>query len=209
METNNYTFHEIYKSREILISQLKSAGYNTSSVENITTDELRYMNMYNDLDFNVANDDRNALVKYFLNTSIKTKNIQEITSELFNPDNTFIADKCVIVLIVSTEPNTTLLDLVKQIFAEEKIHIIIYNLKRLQFNVLDHVMVPNHEIITSDEKASFLENFNISDEGNIPTISRFDPVAQAIFMRPGEICKITRASVNSIIGYYYRLCINV
>ena len=209
METNNYTFHDIYKSRQTLVSQLKRAGYNTASVENVTSDELHYMNMHNDLDFKVDNGDKKAIIKYFMNKTIKAKVIQEMTSELFEPDNVFIPDKCVIILISDTEPNASLQDLVKQIFAEEKIQIIIYNFKRLLFDVLDHVMVPKHTILTDVERAKFIEDFNIADDSNIPSISRFDPVAQAIFMRPGEICKITRASVNSIEGYYYRLCVNV
>mgnify|MGYP001296692673 CR=1 FL=1 len=163
METNNYTFHEIFKGRENLVSQLKTAGYKTTSVENITADELHYMHMHNDLDFKVEGGDKKAIVKYFLNKPIKAKAIQEMTSELFDPENMFLPEKSVIILVVDSEPNTTLQDVVKQIFAEEKIHIIIYYLKRLQFNVLDHVMVPKHTILSEVDRASFIEKFNISE----------------------------------------------
>ena len=41
----------------------------------------------------------------------------------------------------------------------------------------------------------------------IPEISRFDPVALALLMRPKQICKITRSSKTSITFDFYRICI--
>ena len=49
---------------------------------------------------------------------------------------------------------------------------------------------------------------NIVDNSKIPEISRFDPVAIAIGLRPGDICEIIRPSITSITGTYYRYCIN-
>jgi DNA-directed RNA polymerase subunit H (RpoH/RPB5) len=43
----------------------------------------------------------------------------------------------------------------------------------------------------------------------LPRISRFDPVAQAICIKPGEVCEIMRASRNSIVSQYYRVCVNM
>ena len=43
---------------------------------------------------------------------------------------------------------------------------------------------------------------------NIPNISRFDPVAQVIGIRPGEYCEIIRPSKTSITSKYYRICSN-
>ena len=40
----------------------------------------------------------------------------------------------------------------------------------------------------------------------MPQISRYDPVAQAIGLRPGQICKITRPSKTAITSNYYRIC---
>ena len=59
-----------------------------------------------------------------------------------------------------------------------------------------------------DEKEDFLKKYNISDEKTqMPTISRFDPVAIAIGLRPGQVCEITRPSQTSITSLYYRLCV--
>ena len=40
-----------------------------------------------------------------------------------------------------------------------------------------------------------------------PEISRFDPVAQAIGLRPKEVCKIIRSSETAITSTYYRMCL--
>ena len=41
----------------------------------------------------------------------------------------------------------------------------------------------------------------------IPEISRYDPVALALLMKPGEICKIQRQSRTAILSDFYRICI--
>ena len=50
------------------------------------------------------------------------------------------------------------------------------------------------------------KKYNISRDSEIPEISRFDPVAQAIGLRPLELCEIIRPSASSITIDYYRLC---
>ena len=79
-------------------------------------------------------------------------------------------------------------------------------------NALLTVLLPNHKVInisrTAPEKQhSNLTHFScdiLNDE--LPEISRYDPVAQAIGMRPGQICKIIRPSKTAITTDYYRLC---
>ena len=39
-----------------------------------------------------------------------------------------------------------------------------------------------------------------------PEISRFDPVAQALGMRPTQLCEIKRPSPTAIVTNYYRYC---
>ena len=50
--------------------------------------------------------------------------------------------------------------------------------------------------------------YNIINDDQLPTISRFDPVAMAICMKPTDICHILRSSQNAIRGDYFRLCVN-
>ena len=58
-------------------------------------------------------------------------------------------------------------------------------------------------------KNEVIKKYNIVNIKQLPDISRFDPVAQAIGMRPGDVCCIERPSKTAIISKYYRLCTQV
>jgi len=49
--------------------------------------------------------------------------------------------------------------------------------------------------------------YNIENDKQLPQISRFDPVAKAILLRPGEVCKIIRYDKISLQNDYYRICV--
>jgi DNA-directed RNA polymerase subunit H len=85
--------------------------------------------------------------------------------------------------------------------------IVIQSIKRLQFNLLEHVLVPPHRVLTNDEVIQVKNKYNIMDDSQFPDISRFDPVAQVIGIRPGQVCEIIRPSKTAINSYYYRICV--
>ena len=58
-----------------------------------------------------------------------------------------------------------------------------------------------------DQIKEFKLRYNITNDTMIPEISRFDPAALALLMRPKQICKITRSSKTSITSDFYRICI--
>ena len=51
------------------------------------------------------------------------------------------------------------------------------------------------------------QKYNLKSLSQLPEISRFDPVALLIEMRPGQICKIERSSITSVDSEYYRVCV--
>ena len=111
-----------------------------------------------------------------------------------------------LVIIIKQEPHEALLNILNQIWESEGIFIIIYNLDRLLFNILEHSYVPKHTIMNESEIKIMKQLYNIKEDSEIPTISRYDPVALAIGMRPGEVCKIERPSKTAIMTNYYRIC---
>ena len=74
------------------------------------------------------------------------------------------------------------------------------------FNILEHSLVPKHRILSNEEKDSIKKKYYIVNESEFPEISRFDPVAIAIGLRPNQLCEILRSSKTSITTFYYRLC---
>ena len=132
--------------------------------------------------------------------------VQEIIDDLFNIEQV-LTKRDTLFIIVRDEINETLINLLKHIWEQDGIFIIAQSLKRLQYNVLDHSLVPPHRILNATELTDVKHKYNVSDIMMLPEISRFDPVAQAIFLRPGEVVEITRPSKTAIESYYYRVCV--
>jgi DNA-directed RNA polymerase subunit H (RpoH/RPB5) len=201
--------NSIYTSRKVLLNQLEKQKYDISNYDEFSITEVGVMSQNKQLDFILENKDTNkkVYVKYYIWKTLSPSNIHEIIDDLFNLEQLLNKDDKLII-IVKSEPNDTLLNTVKQIYAQEGIFIILYSLKRLQFNILEHALVPKHTILNSEQVDLFKKKYNITNNSEIPTISRFDPVAIAISMKPDDICHIIRSSQNSILGDYYRVCIN-
>jgi DNA-directed RNA polymerase subunit H len=112
-----------------------------------------------------------------------------------------------LLIVTKDEMNDTLMSNLKHIWETDKIFIIVQNIKRLQFNIHDHILVPPHRVIDDEELTTIKTKYNITDDNQLPDISRFDPMAQAICLRPGQVCEIIRPSKTAIQSKYYRLCV--
>ena len=110
------------------------------------------------------------------------------------------------IIIIKERMNDTITNLLHELLVKDKKFITIFNINHLQFNILEHSLVPKHEVMTQEEKESLYKEKNIMSDSQMPEISRFDPVACAIGLRPGQVCKITRPSQTAITALYYRLC---
>ena len=201
--------NSIYTSRKIILDQLERQNYDISNYNEFSITEIGSMAQNKQLDFILENNEtkEKIYVKYSIWKSLSPSNIHEMIEDLYNLEQ-LLTKKDKLIIIVKSEPNDTLLNSVKQIFAHEGIYIILYPLKRLQFNILDHTLVPKHTILNNVQSTQLKKKYNITDDNQFPTISRFDPVAMAISMKPNDICHILRSSQNSIVGDYYRICVN-
>ena len=111
------------------------------------------------------------------------------------------------IIIVKDKPNVKIQQLVELIYKRDQIYFNISSVKEFMFNILDHHMVPKHRVMTNTEKERVKKQYNFVKDKEFPEISRFDPVAKVIGLRPGQVCEITRPSPTSIKSMYYRLCI--
>ena len=73
-------------------------------------------------------------------------------------------------------------------------------------NVLDHLLVPKHEIINEEEADEILKIYNI-EIGQLPKIKEKDPAVLAVGAKVNDIIKITRASPTAGTAIIYRLVI--
>ena len=104
------------------------------------------------------------------------------------------------------EPNETLIKTLKNIFSQDGVFVNVFNIRRLQYNILDHTLVPKHILLTKQDADEVKKQYYISDDSQLPDINRFSPVAQAIGMRPGDLCRIIRPSKTAIETIFYRVC---
>jgi DNA-directed RNA polymerase subunit H (RpoH/RPB5) len=200
---------KIYKSRSTIIAHLKSQGYDTSNYENFGINEVNIMSTSKQLDMLLKKNDENdtkTYVKYHpLNKILSVKNIREYIDDLFELEEV-LKKSDNLIIIIKDEPNETLQKILRNIWEQDKIFIIILNINRLQYNVLEHELVPPHRVLNDTEEEMFRKKYNITDDKQIPDISRFGPVAQAIGIRPGKICHIIRPSKTAITSNFYRIC---
>ncbi len=76
----------------------------------------------------------------------------------------------------------------------------------LRFNVLNHEIVPKHEVLAEDEMAPLLEQYGIVKE-QLPRIRSIDPAAKVVGAQVGQVVKITRPSPTAGIFTVYRLVV--
>ena len=70
-------------------------------------------------------------------------------------------------------------------------------------DILQHVLVPKHEVLSKEEKKKLLENFNVGIE-KLPKIYDTDPVFKHIKAKIGDVIRITRESPTAGKAIYYR-----
>lgn len=81
--------------------------------------------------------------------------------------------------------------------------------ERLSFDlkkILEHEMVPKHEILSKKESEELLKKYGIAQE-QLPKISEDDPVVQIVKAKRGNILKITRRSPTAGEAIYFRLVV--
>jgi DNA-directed RNA polymerase subunit H len=164
---------------------------------------IRYEQL--DMELTSSLNNKKVYVKFYLDKALRPVNINDLTSSLFTIEQKLSQDDHLLI-ISNNEPNDTLIRTLNDIWQKNKYYIAILSLKRLQFNILEHILVPSHRILSEIEKINIKNRYNIINDNEFPDISRFDPVAQAIGIRPGEVCEIIRPSKTAILAPYYRIC---
>jgi len=199
----------IYKSRNIILELMENQNYNISDYLGFSINEVNIMYTTKQLDMLLTktNDPSKIYIKYFLLKALRINYIDEMIEDLFYTEEV-LSKKDTLLIITKEEVNETIQNHLKQVWEQDKIFIIVITLKKLQFNILKHVLVPPQRIITSEEVEIVKKKYNIMEDNQWPEISRFDPVMLVIGIKPGEICEIIRPNKCSIIEKYYRICTN-
>jgi len=202
----------VFQSRTVILEQLGIQGYETSEYSGFSVNEVNTMKTNNQLDMILERQEgkegkvkTKTYIRYYLTKALRPANLQEMIDDLFNVEE-ILSKNDTLFIVVKDEVNETLTNTIKHIWEHDKIFIIIQTLKRLQYNILNHTLVPPHRILALSEVQRIKDRYNIMTDAQFPDISRFDPVAQSIGIRPGQVCEIIRPSKTAISAPYYRIC---
>lgn len=209
MSTTSNRILSVYKSRKNVLELLEKQGFNIEQYSNFSINEIDAMHSNNQLDMLLTNEDsqQKAYVKYYLTTKqIKPDGLDDIIEDLFDIENV-LTKTDILIIIIEDEPNDTIITKVKYLYDRNGIFVVIHNIKRLQFNILNHKLVPACKILDDDEVNELKKKYKMENVSQLPEISRFDPQALAICMRPGQVVKFERESLTALKYDYYRVCI--
>jgi DNA-directed RNA polymerase subunit H (RpoH/RPB5) len=210
MSTSSNRVLAIYKSRKTVLEILDYQDYNVADYDKFTINEIDAMNTNDQLDMLIQHttDTRKIYIKYYLNAKqLRPQNLDDIIEDLFVIENV-LTKTDTLIIITADEPNDTIVTKLKYLYDHDGIFVVIHNIKRLQFNILNHTLVPDCEVLTETQVNELKKTFNISNEKiQLPEMSRFDPQALAMCVRPGQVCCFKRDSATAMKYNYYRICV--
>jgi DNA-directed RNA polymerase subunit H (RpoH/RPB5) len=229
------TIARLYNARKHLLELMTAQGYDVEGYTNFGVNEVNAMYAHKQLDMLVetkssldkskekegkGNPKKKAYIKFHLEKMLSTGHINDLVEDLYvlgsggeigglgistNANDTVLTERDTLIIVTKQEVKT-MNQYLNQLFLQGRF-IVLLSLDRLQFNILNHQYVPPHTVLSSEELNEMMKKYNVADKSQLPDISRYDPVALAIGMRPGDVCKIDRASKSAIHSTYYRVCV--
>jgi DNA-directed RNA polymerase subunit H (RpoH/RPB5) len=209
MSASSNKILSVYNSRNTLVEILTEKGYKTDDYSNFSINEVdaMYKNTQLDMLLTHSKNSRKIYIKYYLKAKqIKKPDLDDIIEDLYFIENVLTKEDCLII-VTEDEPNDTIVAKINYLYEHDGIFIVIHNIKRLQYNILKHTLVPKAKILSTAEVETLKQRFNLMSVKQLPEVSRFDPQSLAICLRPGEVCKYDRKSATALNTEYYRVCV--
>ena len=207
--SNNNQILNIYKSRKNILEIVKSLGYDVEDYEGFNINEIDAMLSNEQLDMLIENPNsqKKIYIKYHLSSKqVRQGMLDDLVEELYNIENV-LEKKDTLIIITEDEPNDSIVSRLKYVYDHDDIFVVIHNIHRLQFNILEHNLVPKCDILNEQDEINLMVQLKIKTKKQLPEISRFDPQALALCLRPGNIAKFTRKSITALETVYYRVCV--
>ena len=161
---------QIYKSRLNILSILESTyGYDISDYSGFTFNEVDAMYQNDQLDMLLTDkmvEDKKeptqkTYIKYHINNALNDQLLRTMVDDLYEFSDTLGDDDCLFI-VYDGEPNDSLVQSITQWYNNSKKFIIVYNIKRLQFNILEHSLVPKVSILEPSEVEDFKKKYNVT-----------------------------------------------
>ena len=196
---------KVFMARSVLLEQLEERGLDVSDYSGASVAEVKAMLEARQLDILEEGADQKVYVKFHIDKTLRPKALYEIVEDLFELENV-LSDGDDLIVVSMDSPNATMSKVVDTLWSQSGHFITLLGIEQLQYNVLRHRLVPPHQKLLGEELEKFKSRYRTEGKAQLPEIDRSDPVARAIGLRPGEICKITRPSRTAVKAPFYRIC---
>ena len=203
----------IHKSRGVILQHLAERDYAVEDYVEFSINEVDAMLANSQLDMliNHKTNGTKVYIKYYFTLKqtvkqINKKVLDDIIEDLYTIEDV-LTKKDSLIIIIDDEPNDTILERIRYLYDHDGIFVIIHNIQRLQTNILLHVLVPHMKVLSDTEVEEMMKTFNLKTVYQLPEISRFDPQALVMGVRPGQVCYIQRESITALLYDYYRICV--
>ena len=209
-------YNSIHKSRETLLELLAGRDFKVEKYMGYSKNEIDTMARNGTLDMMLSDNEytpsKKMYIKYFLEKTMTTQELEHIMEDLYeNADDTYKLGNNLddgLVIITADEPNKKLQGFLAELYTRRQRFVTVFPIKRLQFNVTKHELQPREvTILTTEERDDMMRRYNVKTLSELPEISRFDPLAMALFVKPGQVCKMVRNSPTAMSAPYYRVCL--
>lgn len=201
-----------------MLKMLKRRQIDVSSHENFSQDELKRMLNQSLVDKSFTSPEPGPLdmilknrhgsltyVKYRLDKIKTARAVESFITQIYGGQ---LGPNDKLLLIAPDKINiagSSFETMLNNFYNQKGYFVQIIGLSQLLIDIVEHVKVPHHEVMTEEDKKILLKKYNTEDK-NLPRISRDDPMAKYLGMMPGEVVKILRSSPTSGSALYYRIC---
>jgi DNA-directed RNA polymerase subunit H (RpoH/RPB5) len=203
---------KLFKSRNTILALLEDIEYDIDEYKLFNCNEIDAMNKTSQLDMFMTHkrNGSKVYVKYHLpekQKQISKTALDHIIEDLYHHHDHILTKSDALVIIIDEEPNESNIMRLNYLYDNEGIFIVMFNIKRLQYNIKGHYLVPNMTILSDPDADRLMKERQITSLSQLPEISRYDPQAMVLLMRPSQICKIDRTSKTALYTTYYRTCV--
>lgn len=202
----------VYRSRNTLLTVLAQRGYDSESITKLGVDQIKaftidnYPNNYPGLDFTIKHKEEEKEIHLHYGQQGKFTQYQRILNVI---EPVIEESKGEHIYMIQDSVSERVHSLVaSHLWFKYKVRVSFFCIYEIVVNPLEHVLVPRHEQVPTEEIPELMKRIRITEKSQLPLIRyHTDVIARLIGLVPGDIVKITRSSPASGEYILYRACV--